>query len=132
MYNKSVRKIEKRKGNEVMISERSVEALLGMFMMKVRSSKANSVEEMNDIIDCYAIELATNVSEVAEEMRHFGDEVYSIVSEAFETQMFTLTTVSDAVKQIVAAPEVSDRMHIYHTLMDLLSDTTGTATDFPS
>ena len=115
-----------------MIPERSVEALLGMFMMKVRSSKANSVEEMNDIIDCYAIELATNVSEVAEEMRHFGDEVYSIVSEAFETQMFTLTTVSDAVKQIVAAPEVSDRMHIYHTLMDLLSDTTGTATDFPS
>ena len=132
MYNKSVRKVENGKGNRVMIPQRSVEALLGMFMMKVNSSKANSVEEMNDIIDCYAIELATEMSGVVEEMRHFGDEVYRIVSEAFEAQVFTLTTVSDAVKQIVAAPEVSERMHIYHTLMDLLSDTTGTATDFPS
>lgn len=105
-----------------MIPRSDIDAMLNRFMFEIQSSKLSSPEEAATVADCLAITLATSVHEVTETARKRGVESEEDIETQFRAHLLALDAVTDAVKKIVYLDDIPERMHVYHTLVDLLAD----------
>lgn len=104
-----------------MLTREEVDTIFSRFMSHLETAQVSSQEEAETLIDFVAINFATGLREIREDVRARGLQPEEEADLTYHAYTLALDTVSDAVKQIIRAESIPERHFVYVTAMDLLA-----------